>query len=322
MFKYITTIVVITALGILFEKFKMKYMPDTELKDNNLIHKYLLGETDGFNSKPILWVHSNHITNARNWESFGSRNTKKINQPYLNLCIKTLTKHCGDSFKIALIDDSTFNTLLPNWTIKLDTISEPVKDHIRTLALLKLMYNYGGFLIPDSTIVLQNLRDVYYGGIKQTGCFVGKKLSKSKNYEYFSTEPNCNFMGCIKKCEVIKSIINELEILVGINYTNEIEFNGNVENIVNKYVNENKINYLDCKITGLEDINTKTVTVERLMSSTFIDFSKDTKCIVLPKKEILHRKQYQWFSRLSDEQIYECNTIIAKWLIIALGGGK
>jgi CRISPR/Cas system CMR-associated protein Cmr5 small subunit len=322
MFKYITTIVVITALGILFEKFKMKYMLDGELNNNDLINKYLLGETNDLNNKPILWVHSSHITNARSWESFGSRNTKRINQPYLNLCVKTIIKHCGDSFKIALIDDNTFNTLLPKWTIKLDTLSEPIKEHIRTLALFKLIYNYGGFLIPDSTIVMQNLSDIYYNGVKETGCFVGSKKSKSKNYEYLSTEPNSKFIGSVKKCNNIKSIINEIEILVGTNYTNEIEFSGRIENILNKYIKNKNIAYLDCKITGGEDINAKCVTIERLMSSTFMDFSKHTKCIVLPKKEILQRTQYEWFSRLSEKQIYECNTMIAKWLVISLGDNK
>ena len=78
MLNYIATIVIITTLGILFERFKLRYMPDDELKHSELIKNFLLN--GNLENKPILWIHSSHNINSRMWKSFGSRNTENINQ--------------------------------------------------------------------------------------------------------------------------------------------------------------------------------------------------------------------------------------------------
>ena len=51
--------------------------------------------------------------NARWWKSFGSRNTKCLNQPYQYLTIKSIVDKCGEHFNICLIDDKSFEKLIP-----------------------------------------------------------------------------------------------------------------------------------------------------------------------------------------------------------------
>ena len=47
MFRYISVIIILTVLGILYEKYKLKFMPDEELQKYDLIRKYLLnGDED------------------------------------------------------------------------------------------------------------------------------------------------------------------------------------------------------------------------------------------------------------------------------------
>ena len=83
MIRYITTFVILTVLGVLYERYKIKYQPDEELSKYDLIKKYLLNGSDNLGGKPILWIHATHEINARNWGSFYSRNNIKLNQPYL-----------------------------------------------------------------------------------------------------------------------------------------------------------------------------------------------------------------------------------------------
>ena len=52
----------------------------------SLVRKYLLNESDSMTGKEILWIHTKHDINSRNWSSFGSRNSRKLNQPYKDLC--------------------------------------------------------------------------------------------------------------------------------------------------------------------------------------------------------------------------------------------
>jgi hypothetical protein len=165
MFRYVGTFIILTVLGILYEKYKLKFVPDEELEKYDLIKKYLLNSNENLGGKPILWVHTTHNINARHWLNFGSRNTLQLNQPYILSCIETIVRHCSDSFHICLIDDSSFMKLIPQWEIDVPSLAEPVRSHIRALAMSKLFLHYGGMTIPDSTIVLTDLIEVYKSNI-------------------------------------------------------------------------------------------------------------------------------------------------------------
>ena len=60
----------------------------------------------------------------RGWD-FYSRNSKRLNQPYKDLCVESIVNHCSDSFKICLIDDSFGR--IPDWNICMDSLADPVK---------------------------------------------------------------------------------------------------------------------------------------------------------------------------------------------------
>ena len=155
--KYIMFFILMTTIGMLFDRYKKKFLPDEELDKYNLVRKFLLNESESSNGKPLLWIHSDYEVNARNWDSFYSRNSKQGNQPYIDLCVESVIKHCGNSFNICLINDDTFSKLLPKWSIKINGLSNPIKKHVRTLALCKLLYTYGGMCIPNSLIVMKDL---------------------------------------------------------------------------------------------------------------------------------------------------------------------
>ena len=95
--------IILTTVGILYDRYAKKFFPDEELGKHNLVRKYLLNESDSLDGKPFLWIHTKHKINARQWQSFNSRNSKRLNQPYKDLCVESILNHCSDSFKICLI---------------------------------------------------------------------------------------------------------------------------------------------------------------------------------------------------------------------------
>ena len=159
--RYIAIFLILTTLGMLYDRYKKKYEPDDELSKYHLVQKYLLNEDTILTGKPILWVHTDHGVNARKWEDFGSRNTEKLNQKYIELCIETVIKHCSQSFNVCLINDDSFSKLIPSWNLDLDKLSNPVKTHMRSLGILKLLYYYGGMVVPNSMIVMKDLKPLY-----------------------------------------------------------------------------------------------------------------------------------------------------------------
>ena len=130
--KYVTVFMIITVSGILYDRNKKKYLGDDELKNNSLVEKYLLNDMTELGKKPIIWVHTDYEVNARAWSSFGSRNTKKLNKRYIELCVESIIKYCGQSFNVVLINDSSFSNLIPGWTVELNRLADPVKSHIRS----------------------------------------------------------------------------------------------------------------------------------------------------------------------------------------------
>ena len=68
---------------------------------------------------------------------------------------------------------------------------------------------------------------------------------------------------------------------------------------------------------GSKDREGREVNIDRLMGNTYIKFSPNLYSIYIPGDEILRRTKYQWFARLSQQQLRNCDTIIAKQLLIA-----
>ena len=71
------------------------------------------------------------------------------------------------------------------------------------------------------------------------------------------------------------------------------------------------------------DIGTKTVddepvTVETLLGDDYIHFYGKMYGIWIPDKMILKRRHYEWFARMSPEQIFESQFILAKYFVLAL----
>ena len=68
MLKYFYGFVLVTAIGIMYEKYRMKYYPDDELNKIGLIKEFLLNDEDL--GKPILWIHTTLMTICKKLAKF------------------------------------------------------------------------------------------------------------------------------------------------------------------------------------------------------------------------------------------------------------
>jgi hypothetical protein len=59
------------------------------------------------------------------------------------------------------------------------------------------------------------------------------------------------------------------------------------------------------------------ILVDNLLSNDYIDLYPKAYGIYIPSKEILNRRHYEWFARLSPKQVLESNTIIGKYILLA-----
>lgn len=319
MIKYLSTFIIVTFLGILYDRYKNKFINDDELHNQDLINKYLLNDPEK-NNKPILWLYNSNETNSRNWSSFYSRSTSETNQPYISLTLETIVKHCGNSFNICLIDNNSFIRLMPKWNIIISRLASPIKEHVQSLAMANLLYKYGGMCLPVSTIVLKDLLPLYKKGVEKKGCFVGETINRNRTSSNLGYFVNKDVMGSVKGSKVIADYIRKLEVLNSRDYTNEMDFCGNINMILYKNVQGNSMNLITRKQLGITDENSKQILLDDLLGNTYIKLDSEANCVVIDNNELLKRTKYEWFNRLSREQVLNANTILSKNLLIALGG--
>ena len=316
--KYIFAMVLLVILGFIFEKYKSSEAKRDKMDQHELIKKYLLNDsTLARSDKPILWIHVTFETNARWWPHFASRNTQCFNQPYQYLTIKSIVDKCGDSFNVCLLDDKSFNKIIPGWSTKVANLPNPLRPHLRELAMAKLLHHYGGMTIPSSFICKKDLISLYHKGLSVVPMFCGELPTKSvvsNNIDFFPTN---KIMGCNPNCELMGKYVNFLERTVSADYTNELEFTGETDSWLYEQVKQKNVMPLDAMYFGVKMTDRNPVLIDNLLDDDD-NFSVSPLAygVYIPANEILKRTNFQWFARLSPEQVLESNTIIARQLLL------
>ena len=301
---------------------KLKYN-DLE-NDGKMIQKYLLSKNDKNsnnilvdNKKPIIWIPIEYQYNSRKWISFGSRSSYELNQPYLYLTVKSIIQHCKDSFHVCLIDDNSFSKLIPGWNIDMSSVSYPISNKFRDLAMTKLIYLYGGMVVPPSFLCMKNLMDMYQRGTLNNKMFVCETINRSASSVNQTYYPDISFMGSVRENQIVKDLMEFMERTISTDFTSESIFLGKFDKWCANKIQKNEINLIPAVEIGVKDMNDDPITIDVLMSQNYINLYTNANGILIPANEILNRTNYEWFARLSPEQVLKSDTIIGKYILLA-----
>ena len=309
---YYTNIILIIVFAIISQYLYRSYKLTEELFESiehyQLVSDYFIGEKMS-KRKPILWIHTSTELNARNWESFYSRSNNKLNQPYLQITMKSIYDKCNDSFNVCLIDDDIFRRLL-SWNIDLEDLAEPMKSHYRQLGLSMLLHSYGGMIVPQSLLCVKNLIDLYNQGLSKHTMFVVENTTRDSHLSetYY---PDTRMMSCKKGSLCMKQMVEYQEELYK-DKTNQPDFEGNVRLWLN---GQKDLTILDGKYIGLKKIDETPVLLEELLGTEHIELPVTTYGIYLPQEEILSRSKFSWFARMSTDQILKSSLLVAKYTL-------
>lgn len=316
--KYISTVIVATLIGVLYERYKKTELQDEDAKNYELVKKYLINDSSLAQSKrPIIWIHMAYDVNARWWPSFSSRNTDCLNQPYKYLTMKSIIDSCGSDFNVCLIDDDSFSKILPGWAVNLRMVASPIREKIRELALARVLHTFGGMLVPNSFACFKNMVDMYEKNTSDDRMFVGELVDRNSTSEQVNFFPSTKFMGCHRGCQMMSEYIQYLESMNSNDYTAQSDFTGAYGRWCYEKKMQNKINVIGADCFGAKDSRGKPITIESLMGNSYIDFPSSVIGLYIPDDEILRRTKFQWFARLSAKQALESDTQIGKYLLIS-----
>lgn len=311
---------VLLVLGLLYRRFEDKRMREENQENYNAIQQYLLDDvTLGKSKKPILWIYVPYEYNSRNWLSFGSRSSFELNQPYLYLTIRSIIKHCKESFTICIFDDHSFQKLMPDWSIDLKKLSDPILSNMRDLGRMKLLYKYGGLMCPISFLCMKDLMGLYTKGIRGEKMFVCETVDRNSTSARQNFYPTIAFCGAPKECGAVADLCNSIQSISSHDHTAASVFLGSYDTWAMQQINDGKINLIPGIEIGTKTIHDTPIIVDDLMSNHYLELYKDAYGILIPAKELLNRMNYGWFVRSSPRQVIESDTIIGNYLLISIG---
>ena len=310
---------ILIVVGFLYRRFEDKQKKEESSDIYESIQKYLLDDdTLAKSKKPIMWLHVPYEYNSRNWLSFGSRSSFDLNQPYLYLTVRSILKHCDDSFTICLIDDNSFKKLIPNWNINMTTISDPILSNMRMLGMMKLLYIYGGMICPISFVCLKNLDEMYIKGTRGEKMFVCETIDRNITSTDIDFYPNLSFCGAPKECETVRELCNFIQGTASHDYTADVKFLGEFDKWTKQRIHNKTMNMIDGVEIGTKTIEEKQIVVDDLLSNHYLDLYQGTYGVLIPAEDILNRNKFEWFARMSQKQVLESDTIIGNYLLLSL----
>lgn len=319
MINFVFLVIGVIVLLFLYRRMQIKDGRMREKEDYKSIQQMLMEQREDLanSKKPLLWVHIPYEYNARNWQSFGSRGSFELNQPYLYLTMQSIINKCSESFQICIIDDQSFEKLIPDWTINMKTISNPISTKMRALGMSKLLYIYGGMVVPVSFLCIRDLLPLYNNGIADDKMFVCENIDRNVTSTTFEFYPDMHFMGCVKENKTMGSFIEFMQRTISKDFVDQSIFLGDFDRWLNKKIQEGKVNMVSGCRTGVKDAEEKPIRVEELLSSHPVDICNDLYGIWIPSAEVLSRRKFEWFARMSMRQVLEANLIISKYIIMA-----
>jgi len=309
---------ILIVVGFLYRRFEDKRVKEAECDTTEAIQKYLLdGVTLGKSKKPILWIHVPYEYNSRQWLSFGSRSSFNLNQPYLYLTVRSIIKHCDESFTICIIDDASFKRLIPGWNVNMTSISDPILSNMRMLGMMKLLHIYGGMFCPLSFVCLKDLHDLYLKGTRGEKMFVCETVDRNVSSTDIDFYPNLSFCGAPKECETVRELCNFIQRTSSHDYTADVKFLGDFDKWSKERIESGKINLIEGVEIGTKTVEEKQVIIDDLMSNHYLDLYQGTYGVLIPSDEILSRIKFEWFARLSPKQVLESDTIIGNYILLS-----
>jgi len=318
----ILLIIILIFIAFIYNRYDEKQRRENGSNDYEAIQKYLLNESMlesdlEKSKKPILWIHIINEYNARSWESFGSRSSFELNQPYMYLTVKSIIAKCDKSFHICLIDDNSFAKLLPNWQINMSTISDPILANVRQLALTNLLFKYGGVIVPPSFLCMKDLIEMYNIGTRNNRAFVCEMVDRNITSTTKAFYPNIQFMGAPKQNQTVENLSIKIQELISKDYTAQSVFLGDLNRWADEQIRKKQKNLVDGKLIGTKTLDDEPVLIDDLLSNNYINIYPNTYGIYIPADEILNRRYYEWFARLSPKQVLESKIIISKYILVA-----
>jgi len=290
----------------MYKYYKKKYDNNVmEFKKENVdIDVYFFSELYLKKSKNRkLWIHIPFEKNSREWESFGSRSTHKLNLAYMTLCIKSIIDWCGQMYDIIIYDDTNISALLPDTKVDLMKLSGTLLDKYRELCKLQIIHTYGGVMVPPSLFMRKNIKE-----IDDPKVWYVCETHNDNNVSYSNLIYSTQLMGSNIHNEELGKYIEVYSDELKKDFVENYNFDMN-------YFKKNNIPFIDGKLIGTKTKYNDKITIEDLMSNKKLILDKYHVGLYIPHDQLIKRRVYNWYCKLSEEEVLKAQVFISYYMI-------
>lgn len=314
----LTGVIILLVSSVLYNKFK-RYESRTKCsEDRDAIERYLIQSEIAYSTfKPNMWIYVPADYNARCWQSWGSRSSDTVNQPYLGLSVGSIVSKCSSDFNICSVTDNSIVDLLPSWNIDLSKIGDPVRSKLLDIAMAKLVYKYGGIIVPCEFVCNRSLRPAYDSAMLTTGMIsfpAASECGEASSEVMLSNK----FMGCRKSSPVMADFINHLQEVASTDFTEASIFEGRNHKWLEIAKEQGLLTGMCAGSCGVVDEAGKLVTLDRLMEEEFVPLSTAAYGTIIPREAMLKRKKYGWLPVIQAIDAVQVDNMLGKTLLLSL----
>jgi len=297
-------VVYIVIFFLLFSILNYKYLKEKLETELNLKKQDLLDVDNFFYTSKFLkaskrrkvWIYMDFNKNSRLWDSFGSRTSTKLNLAYMNLCIKSIIDVCAETYDVIIFSDIDINQILEE-DLDYTKLSGELLDKYRHISLMKILYKYGGVMVPPSLFLKKNI-----SCIDNDKVWFVCDVNNIDNTSMVKRQTSTCLTG---------SNVNNLHLKKYIEYLyKEHDTNFNVN-----YFVEHRIPYIDGGVVGTKDAYGKGILLEHLMSTEPIKYADNNIGLYMPHDQLVKRKIYNWFCKMSSEQVLNTNCNFSYYML-------
>lgn len=272
--------------------------------------------------KPVIWLfYDTSDVNTRQWSDFGSRSSRALHLPFLNLCYESIVHQNKKDYRIEVIGGLSgaaellggWDQLPPGLRDPISPVNEAELNYLRAAILAK----YGGLWLSPYCICLKPFGPLS----KEKSIFFGTDLDETYAGPAGTTIPGFRALWAPKPdhpmfvewAEVCYSRVAQKR--GGDQIRGDVKWD--FVRFSSEYVKTGII--VDPMAEGMRKKNGKRIQLEDILASHTdgnlpFDIRAETIYIPIPWTELRDRQMFGWFLRMSEQQIMESDLAV-KYLL-------
>jgi hypothetical protein len=286
-----------------------------QIRKNPFLDRHLLQK--GMD-RPVIWIYyDNSEVNARQWSDFGARSDRAVNIPFLNLCYQSIVHHHSDLYRVEVIGGLSgaadwlggWDQLPPGLRDPLSPVNEAERNYLRAAILAR----YGGLWLSASTVCLKS-----FGVLpKDKTVFFGTDLDEMYAGPEGTVIPGFRAIWCpvpqhpmfVEWAAVTYARIAAARGGAQIRGDEKWDFT----RFTTQYVHTGIM--VDPSAEGMRKKDGKRLQLEDLLASGAMSPACPVAVFVsFPWKELLDRRMFGWFLRMSEEDIMSSDLAVSHML--------